>query len=107
MTSLTRIGAGVLALTLCAATSASAQLGMYPQGDFNAFLGNLEWEPDCDSYWPSYYSQRDADALRIAIDGWTSCVDRQARNDVQVAVKAIEKGRDEAVQDKLRQIRSY
>jgi hypothetical protein len=94
-------------MALCTTTSASAQLGTYAEGNFSALFGSLEWEPDCETWWPSYYARQDADALRRAVNSWTDCVERQARNDAQVAVRAIQNGREQAVQEKLAELRRY
>lgn len=95
---------GVAVVGALLATSASAQTWTIPQGEFQAF-GDLKWKPNCDRYWRPYL--RDEGNQRRAAEEWLSCVNRQARNDVEVASLAISQGREAAINEKLKELRGY
>ncbi|MBO9502045.1 hypothetical protein [Brevundimonas sp. A19_0] len=89
------IGVGLLAL----APGASAQVFGYSHGTFTAWMGRLEWEPDCRRLEPQSYERNSGYAFDLALQAWGRCVDEQGAADLRVAARAIEDGKKQAAED--------
>jgi hypothetical protein len=88
--------ATLIVLMCLTATSASSQVDQLPQGRFSTLLV-LEWEPDCEAFWPiNYGSRSDPRVDVLGVERWTRCVREQAEADLLVAARAISEGRRKA-----------
>lgn len=94
-----RVAAGVFVGLLALAPGASAQVFGYSQGTFTAWMGRLEWEPDCRRLEPQSYEVNSGYAFDLALQTWGRCVDQQAAADLRVAAAAIEEGKKRAAED--------
>lgn len=100
-----RILVGLAAASLVLGGSLAVAGPFGPEGEFNAFLGSLEWKPKCRKPMrPFGNSKYEWEAYKLDVDSFIRCTNKQAQEDAEYAIEQIKEGRDKALDELRREI---